>query len=309
MRWFHESFDRLHVHLVSRVMPSAFRHGSTSPTLHDHLAAVRLELPPLTTERHYRVTAQTLIGPVETGYQVRLGGRADLPALVYHHGIAEMPYDKSFRLIFRTRQPIPAHLAAVQAPFHRSWLTVREGTLTFSHFMAMCAVSVKLMDAVRGLLVEYGAQGSLLTGTSLGGFIALLHHLQRGTADRYAPLLAGPDLSHIMLDTHFRRFLAPQAQAQAEHLQSRLDYRQAFEASDTRRVFPLLARYDLDVSYDYHEACYAASGVPVVTLQRGHITGAMTFGALRQHLLTCLAPLVHPTKTGSQPEGNAWLRP
>ena len=120
MRWLHESLDRLHVHLVSRVMPSAFRHGSTSPTLHDHLAAVRLELPPLTAERHYRVTAETLIGPLETGYHVRLGARAELPALVYHHGIAEMPYDKNFRFIFRTRQPIPAHLAAVQAPFHRS---------------------------------------------------------------------------------------------------------------------------------------------------------------------------------------------
>jgi hypothetical protein len=307
MRWFHESFDRLHVHLVSRVMPSAFWHGSTSPTLHEHLAAVRLELPPLTTERHYRVTAQTLIGPVETGYQVRLGARADLPALVYHHGIAEMPYDKSFRLIFRTRQPILAHLAAVQAPFHRSWLTVCEGISTFSHFMAMCAVSVKLMDAVRSLLAEYGAQRSLLTGTSLGGFIALLHHLLLGTAERYVPLLAGPDLSHILLDTHFRRFLAPQVQA--EHIQSRLDYRQAFAASDTRRVFPLLARYDLDVAYDYHAACYAARGVPVVALQRGHITGAMAFGALRQHLLTCLAPLVRPAKTGSQLEGNAWLQP
>ena len=307
MRWLHESLDRLHVQLVSRVMPSAFRHGSTSPTLQDHLAAVRLELPPLTTERHYRVTAETLIGPVETGYHVRLGARADLPVLVYHHGLAEMPYDKSFRFIFRTRHPIPAHLAAVQAPFHHSWLTVREGTSTLNHFMAMCAVSVKLMDAVRGLLAEHGARGSLITGTSLGGFVALLHHLQLGTAERYVPLLAGPDLAHTMLDTQFRRLLAPQALAQAEHIQSRLDYRHAFEASDTRRVFPLLARYDLNFLYEYHEACYAASGVPVVTLKRGHITGAITFGALRRHLVTCLEPLVHPAKTGSQPEESAWL--
>jgi hypothetical protein len=307
MRWFHESLDRLHVSLVNRLMPGAFRHGSTSPGLHQHLAAVRLELPPLTAARQYRVMAETLIGPVETGYHVRLGARADLPVLVYHHGIAEMPYDKSFRLIFRTRQPIPAHLAAVQAPFHRSWFTVREGVSTLNHFMAMCAVSVKLMDAVRGLLAEHGARGSLLTGTSLGGYITLLHHLLLGTAERYVPLLAGPDLAHVMLATHYRRLLAPQALAQAEHIQSRLDYRQAFEASNTRRVFPLLARYDLDILCDYHEACYAASGVPVVTLPRGHITGAMAFGALRRHLLTCLAPLVHPAKTGSQSEVNGWL--
>ena len=83
-------------------------------------------------------------------YHVRLGARPELPVLVYHHGIAEMPYDRNFRSIFRGRQPIKAHLVAVRAPFHRSWLTVSNGLATLSQYVAMCAVSVKLMEAVRG---------------------------------------------------------------------------------------------------------------------------------------------------------------
>src|SRR5947208_24668 len=82
----------------------------------------------------------------------------------------------------------------------------------------MFAVAVQLGEAVRLALLARGARGSLVLGTSLGGFLALLHHLMLGTADGYVPLLAGPDLAHVMLGTHYRHFLAPQALAQASAL-------------------------------------------------------------------------------------------
>ncbi len=310
MRWFHESIDRLHVALINLFKPRAFRQGTSSPTLQEHLAAVQFDLPPLTTQRRYRLTAQTLVGALEVGYRIRLGPRPELPVLVYHHGIAEMPYDKSFRGIFPARHPINAHLVAVRAPFHRSWLTVFSGLVTLSNFVAMCAVSIKLIEAVRQLLAAHGAQHSVVAGTSLGGFLALMHHLNFSTADRYVPLLAGPDIADAMLSTHFRRFLAPaEALAQADHIRSLLDFRQAFQASDTRHVLPLLAQYDLDMRYDHHRACYTACGVPVVTIARGHITGAITFAALRAHLLTCMAPLAQVETTSNNTEGNTWLQP
>ena len=309
MRWLHAGIDRLHVALIGLSRPQIFWHGTTSPSLRAHLDAVRLELPGLSPALRYRLTAQTLVGPLEAGYRVRWGPRPHVPVLLYHHGIAEMPYDKSFRGIFRRHKPLEAHLVAIQAPFHRSWLTVRAGLATLSHFMAMCAVSIQLMEAVRRLCVSKGACGSLMTGTSLGGFLALMHHLLVGTADCYAPLLAGPDLSHIMLDTPFQRFLAPQARQQGPAIRRLLDFRQAFQSSDTRRVFPLLALYDLDMCYPYHHACYTASRVPVATLRRGHITGAMAFAALRDHIRTCLQPLVQVAQSRYHPEGMIWPQP
>jgi hypothetical protein len=288
MRWLHEGIDRLHVAITSRIVPAVFRHGLASPSLHDHIAAVQLQLPPLTTARHYTLTAHTLVGGLVAGFQVRLGPQPELPVLVYHHGIGEMPYDKSFRGIFRRPVPMPAHLVAVRAPYHRTWLDLIPALATLGNFLALCAVSVSLIETLRRYFVARGARGCLVAGTSLGGFLSLLHHLTYGTAESYAPLLAGPDLSHIMLCSHFRRFLAPSALNQAAHLQALLDFRQALLASPTRRVFPLLARYDLDMLYAHHAAGYAASGIPVVTIDRGHITGALAFAALRAHLLTCL---------------------
>ncbi len=291
MRWFHEGVDRLHVAVTSRLAPPMFRHGIASPSLQEHLAAVQFELPRLTAARRYRLTVRTLVGELEAGFQVRRGPRPELPVVLYHHGIAEMPYDKSFRGIFPARLCPSAHLVAVRAPFHRSWLHLFAGLTTLSRFLAMCAVAIRLIEALRQALSSQGARGSLVAGTSLGGFLALMHHLRYGTADCYVPLLAGPDLAHVMLGTHYRRFLAPQALSH-DTLEARLDFRRAFQVSDTHKIFPLLARYDLNMLYAHHAACYAVSHVPVVTIERGHMTGSLAFGALRTHLLTCLHPLV-----------------
>lgn len=292
MRWFHEGVDRLHVALTSRIGPRVFRHGLDSPSFQEHLAAVVFDLPPLTEARHYTLRARTLVGELECGFQLRRGKRRELPVVLYHHGIAEMPYDKTFRGIFRARHLVDAHLVAVRAPFHRTWRDLIPGLATLKSFLAMCAVAVQLIEVVRHTLVGCGAHGSLVTGTSLGGFVSLMHHLVYGTADVYVPLLAGPDLAHIMLETHYCRYLAPQALEQPRPIRALLDFRQAFQASDTQHIFPLLARYDLDMLYAHHYACYAARGVPVVTIERGHITGSLAFTALRAHVLSCLRKFV-----------------
>jgi hypothetical protein len=292
MRWFHEAIDALHVALLCRILPPVFRDGIDSPPLATHLAAVQLTLPALTALRHYTVRARTLIGEVAAGFQVHWGPQPELPVIVYHHGIAEMPYDKSFRGIFRGALRAQAHLVAVRAPFHRNWLELLPGLGSMQHFLAMCAVAVHLSETVRQAILARGAQGSMVVGTSLGGFLALVHHLMIGTADRYVPLLAGPDLAHVMLGTHYRHFLASQALAHPPVLQALLDLRYALPASDTHRVLPLLAQYDRDMVYDHHAACYAASGIPVVTIARGHITGAFAFAALRTHVLACLQTLL-----------------
>ena len=191
-----------------------------------------------------------------------------------------------------------AHLVAVQAPFHRTWLDLLPGLGSMQHFLAMCAVAMQLGEAVRQALLTRGARGSVVVGTSLGGFLTLLHHLMLGTADGYIPLLAGPDIAHVMLSTHYRRFLAAQALAHPTMLQALLDWRPAFQASDSRRVLPLLAQYDQDMLYAHHAACYAASGVPVVTIARGHITGSLAFATLRAHVRACLQALLHTTRCG-----------
>lgn len=289
MRWFHTNLDRLHVALVQYVMPAVFRHGVSSPTLTAQMDAVQLPDLPSPLPAHLRLAATTAVGVLDTAYTVRLGSRPDLPVLVYHHGIAETPCDRSFRGIFRARTPWPAHLVFIRAPFHRSWRALMTGLSSMQQFLALCAVPLVLGETLRQALCARGAQGSLIVGTSLGGFLALVHHLVFGTASLYVPLLAGPDLAHVLLETHYRRLVAPQALACPAQIQARLDFRAALVASDTRRLAPLLARYDQTMLYAHHHACYTAGHVPVVTLERGHLSGVLAFTALRAHVQRCLA--------------------
>jgi hypothetical protein len=130
-------------------LPPVFRLGHTSPSLQEHLAAVRLTLPPLTAARRYALTIQTLAGELEAAVRVRLGPHPALPVLIFHHGIAEIPYDKTFRGIFRARLPVAAHLVAVRAPYHRSHLECVRGLATLDKFLAMCAVSVTCACTMR----------------------------------------------------------------------------------------------------------------------------------------------------------------
>jgi hypothetical protein len=291
MRWFHEGVDRLYIGVMRRLVPTVFRGGSLSAPLRDHLGAVELRMPPLGVAGRYRLTARTMVGDVEAGFRWRPASSANRPVLIFHHGLGEMPYDHTFRWIFGRHTPVDAHLVAVRAPFHRSHIDCCRGLASLDRFMAMCAVSIALIETLRRTFVERGAPGSVVAGISLGGFVTLLHHLSYGTASRYAPLLAGPDLAHTMLSTPCRGFLAAQALAEPERLAARLDFRQAFEARDARRVVPLLARYDIWMPCAFHRAAYAAGAVPVATTDRGHMTGAWAFSAMRAHLMSVLHSL------------------
>ena len=290
MRWFHEGVDRLYIGVMRRLVPPLFRRGIDSPPLHDHLAAVELQIPPLAADRLCSLTARSRVGDVQAGFRWRPAPSAAAPVLIFHHGLGEIPYDHTFRWTFR-RTPVDAHLVAIRAPFHRSHIDCCRGLASLDRLMAMCAVSLALTEGVRQALAERGAQGSVIAGISLGGFVTLLHHLTYGTASRYAPLFAGPELAHALLCTPCRGVLAPQALAQPEHVRACLDFRQAFRASDPQRIFPLLGRHDLWMPLAHHGAAYAAGGVPAATIDRGHMTGSWAFAGLRAHLLSVLRTL------------------
>ena len=288
MRWLHEGIDRLYIGLMHRLVPPVFRRGSDSAPFQDHLAATDLRMPALGTRRRYAVPARTMAGEVQAGFRWRPASVAERPVLIFHHGLGEIPYDHTFRWVFRGRMPVDVHLVAIRAPFHRSHIDCCRGLASLSRFVAMCAVSVALIEAVRSAFAARGARGAMVAGISLGGFVTLLHHLTYGTADRYAPLLAGPDMAHAMLATPCRRFLARPVAADPGDLPLRLDFREAFQASDTRRIAPLLARHDLWMPLAHHGEAYAAKGVPVAIIERGHMTGSWAFARLRAHLLSVL---------------------
>ena len=145
MRWFHEGIDRLHVAITSRIAPPAFRHGIESPSLHEHLAAVHLELPSLSTARRYTLTARTLAGELAAGFQVRVW--EPIPSCRYWciiTALGKCPTTKVFGG-FSSSDANPGASGSGARPFHRTWLDLIPGLATLHTFLALCAVSVRLI--------------------------------------------------------------------------------------------------------------------------------------------------------------------
>jgi hypothetical protein len=91
----------------------------------------------------------------------------------------------------------------------------------------------------------------------------------------------------------YRALVDPRALAAAEAICEVLDFEVDFVAGDRSRVAPVLARHDLLVEYDRQRAAYRAidparDPQPLVTLERGHVTGALAYRSLREHLLAAL---------------------
>jgi hypothetical protein len=121
-----------------------------------------------------------------------------------------------------------------------------------------------------------------VTGTSLGGFVSLVHHIRFNTADAYMPLLAGPNLAHCLLESAYSRQTDRRAKA-SDYVASRLDFSAEYAGVNNGNVFPLLGRYDQLVMPAANAAAYGTTSIRLI--DKGHFTGSTAFEALRAHIL------------------------
>lgn len=280
---FHGTIDSLGIRIGSLVLPPIFRDGVESVPFEDHLDGVALSLPRLTGEASHAVTADTLEGPLDAGVRLATEVRASRPTVIYHHGIGELPFDTSFRRIFRPRRrAVDANLVVVRAPFHEARRSFVAGSATLSGIIAMQAVSVALTEALCERFGRELGTPVIVAGTSLGGFVTNLHHIHHGGAHRYVPLLAGLAEDDVFLGSVYRHGVAKRARANPERIEALLNFEGAFAATDPAGVHPLLARHDRIVRYPVQAASY--NGRPIATIETGHLTAAVAAGALREHV-------------------------
>jgi hypothetical protein len=103
------------------------------------------------------------------------------------------------------RQPIPANLIMLRAPFHRASSDYMARVVGLSSFVAMLAVPVVLVEQLINSLKQKAVHRVLVTGISLGGWVTNLHRTYFNSADRYVPLLAGAALAAGELRQHLLR--------------------------------------------------------------------------------------------------------
>lgn len=284
----HGLIDHLALIGGARFLPKYFRDGYQSPPFSAHLAEVELSRPPREMqEEHEEVKARTLVGELEGGLRRVQWKGAAYPTVIYHHGANEIPCDYGFSRIFPLqRQDIAANFYLVRAPFHRSVKEFMSGIRTLSNFVAMLAVSVRIIQEVVQDNLQQGVPVIAVAGTSLGGFITNLHHIHFDSAQVYTPLLAGLVANDAFLRSAYSRATAPVALNHPQDIERVLDFSPGFAAAEHTRVFPLLALYDQIIRFGPHRESYG--DCPVEVIKRGHTTGALSYALLRRHVLQCL---------------------
>jgi predicted alpha/beta hydrolase family esterase len=73
------------------------------------------------------------------------------------------------------------------------------------------------------------------------------------------------------------------AKENPEQVRNILNFDENFAKVDNSNVFPLLSLYDQIIRFERQKQCYDERLITV--LEKGHITGSLTFEKLRRHIL------------------------
>ncbi len=282
----HNFLDNFTLSLSALLLPKSkfFRQSIESPTFSEHLQGISLSLPEIKQEGQYEVKAETLIGVLNPAFRIAQWKGKEYPTIIYHHGSGENPYDTSFNSIFPVKKiGIPANLIVIRAPFNRSAKEYMTSIKKLSNFVAMLSVSMKLIEQLISFCRDKGTSCVVVSGISLGGWVANLHHTFFNSADNYKPLMAGAGFAEVFLNSVYKKLTAPLAEENPDQLRMILNFDDNFAKVDNSNVFPLLGRYDQIIKFERQKQCYNEHSLTV--LEKGHITGALAYKQLREHIL------------------------
>lgn len=285
------TLDRLVIYSMYRRLPLSFR---TSVADAPAWPAVLTQ----TTVDQQRTPAYSVLAPGKrpiwlnsldeslSGHvHVRLHPDPAAPLLIYHHGLSEWPYDRSWRALIDDSLPFAAHHVLIQAPFHSHWREpFNEGFASLQRVYQTLAGSLRMMALVRQQFQNAGAAYTVLTGVSWGGVTSMLYAGEFGDVRAVAPLLASPDVAQVIWDGAKLCHTDPEV-SRAE-LDAVLDFTPRAAAYDMNRVFPLLGESDLFFPPAKHAAAFERE--PVL-LPRGHVLNPVGMQPLRRHVSEVMA--------------------
>lgn len=288
----HKAIDNFILDLSSlpSIRSKLFCESVESPSYAEHLRAMTLELPNIEREGFYELTAKTLVGELKVGFHVAQWKGEGFPAIIYHHGNNERPFNYGFFsintfkwILFSRKDEIAANMISLRAAFHQNLREYLGRLRKLSHFVAMMAVSVMLIEKLVSYLREKKIGCILVAGMSLGGFVTNLHRTYFSSADVYVPLLAGTQLGDLFLESAFKKILSPLARKNFSTIRKILNFEADFMKVEDDNVFPLLAGYDQIVNYKEQKKCYGSR--PIAVIEKGHISAVLERAKLRQHFL------------------------
>lgn len=231
----------------------------------------------------YPVTFETPMGRVETRYKVLTWNDALRSTLLFHHGSGDLPYDNRIgKILSGDDKPLPANVIALSAPFNTSKKEYIEAVGTLERFAHLVAVSARLFEHLVSELRDRSRERIVISGISLGGWIANLHHGMFNTASEYRPVFAGAAMDDLFFHSPYRNLTSRTARSEEETIRRVLNFEDLFLRSPRENVYPLLAVFDQYVRFDRQRSCYLPDHI--TTMEAGHITGSIRHRELKEFL-------------------------
>lgn len=288
--------DRLAI-TVSKLLTGKKKFFSKSLVAHsfeEHFHHIDLRVPELIQESEFEIKANTFAGQVDPAVKVVQWMGYDFPTIIYHHGSNERPFDFSddakntfYRVFMRWPRRIPANLILVRAPFHNGKFShYLEKMTELNNFMAMLTVSVRITEWIVRQFRRRSQSDIIVAGISLGGWVTNLHRAYFNSAQAYVPIMAGAKLADLFITSNYRKLCGKNVIKEPEKLRRKLNFFTEFRKVTSTNLYPLLARNDQYVEYYVQKPAY--NGFPLRTIDRGHITGTLSPGLCREHILEVL---------------------
>jgi pimeloyl-ACP methyl ester carboxylesterase len=208
-------------------------------------------------------------------------GDRDAPLVIYHHGAAEGGYLFSFKGLFRRKSFTDSgmNLMAVKAPWCRNNKQFFSCISSLSRYTAMLASSAALIEMIIREHRTISSGPVIVTGMSLGGVVSCLHAALYGSADRYIPILAGPLVGDLFIDSGYAVMTSPEARRTRErHIREVLNFGDEYRAANPNHVYPILGRYDRIFPLAKQLPFFDASNYTII--DKGHSTGASSLAML-----------------------------
>jgi hypothetical protein len=257
-----QQVDKLVLYMLNRGIPGSFEQGDLSgPALQEIVDQTRVNrhktaLYNLVAPGEHPVWLKTPFGEMRCRVKVRLAVVPDAPLLLYHHGLAEMPYTSTWERLLPKSSPFPAHSAAIQAPYHNSYSEpLVSGFSSTQHVYQMFAGSLRVYELLQEQFEADGAAFTVTGGLSWGGITSLLYEALFQRARATIPMFASPNLAQVLADG--ADLIGRPLPMPREKLDDYFDFTPTYEQCAKDRIFPVLGEDDLFFRFDRHAMIYS----------------------------------------------------
>jgi hypothetical protein len=271
-----------------------FSESIESESFNDHIKSVKISIPEINVEGTYETEARTIVGKLDPAFRIEKWLGYDYPTIIYHHGNNERPFDyrksakNTFLNIFiKAKDKFRCNLIVIRSPFHNGSLKAYQLKVTrLNNFMSMLSVSAVLTESIIKEIRTKSAAPVVTCGISLGGWITNLHRCIFNSSSAYIPLMAGTFLGELFLESKYRRLTSDLALLNPEKIRQLLNFNTLFDKITDKNVYPVLAVYDQFILFKTQKNSYLKH--PVKSFEAGHVTGALSAGYFRKHILATL---------------------